>query len=394
MSWIAGSRKFFSHRTQVLRFGASVVMVGTVLGAQSADRVFQGAMTSSGRNRPSINLAKDDLVTLSGLLHLRIPRSELVTRLRISDEELQRRLDLLVGEGLAKIAADNRVLPTSVVVTLEDARKYFRPDDRLVESAAQLIVKKLADVKARARALPSLAEVPFESMSFFLLSDVLLDNWQIGNVERLFVKAERTLRAGGRYYYTVLEKPAGDPTEPFGLYGNTGSQWGTVQVGLYGNDRFSGHTLLSVSDTSFNRMFGLPHSMSPKDARQQLADAMVQALRTGDNPLTPTARKALAQLSLMRNDRLTILLLREDDYQALEGVASVVTQDLIALLEQNRARILAVYQASPYAEETAESEFLLCWYHFFYAAVTNQLHDQGVLDIPANGTVTYFVVPR
>src|SRR5258708_38612138 len=117
------------------------------------------------------------------------------------------------------------------------------------------------------------------------------------------VKANPNVRAGGLYYYSVLQNPAGDPTEPFRLLGNTGPEWGTVQVGLYGTDRFSGHALLSVSDTSFNRMFGLPHSMSPKDARQQLADAMVQALRTGDNPLTPTARKALAQLSLMRNDR-------------------------------------------------------------------------------------------
>jgi hypothetical protein len=102
--------------------GVAVVVAGSLLVAQPNDRIFQCAMTSSGRNRPSIDLAKDDLVTLSGLLHLRMPRNELLTRLRISDEELQRRLDLLVGEGLAKVAAENRVLPTSVVVTIEDAR--------------------------------------------------------------------------------------------------------------------------------------------------------------------------------------------------------------------------------------------------------------------------------
>jgi hypothetical protein len=31
-------------------------------------------------------------------------------------------------------------------------------------------------------------------------------------------------------------------------------------------------------------------------------------------------------------------------------------------------------------------------YHFFFAEVTNRLRDKGVLRLPANGTMTYFVV--
>jgi hypothetical protein len=280
-----------------------------------------------------------------------------------------------------------------MVVTFEDARTYLRPDNRLVEAAANLILRKLPLVKAQSRTLPSLAGAAWESMSFFVLSDVLLDNWQIANIERLFVRAARTLRTGGRYYYTILEKAATDPREPFGLYGNTGSEWGSVQVGLYGNDRFSGGTLLSIPDSVFNAMFGFPEDVTPKEARQRLADSMVQALRGNAGSLPAAERQALAQLGLATDDMPNVLLLREQDYNALDRVAALVTTDLVRLLERNRRRILATYRASPYVEEVSPNEYLLCWYHFFYTAVTNRLRDARAIHIPPQGTVTYLVVP-
>jgi hypothetical protein len=349
-------------------------------------------MTSSGRNRPLIDLRSDDLLKLCALLHERVPHGELLRRLGIAEEELQRRLALLRDEGLAKTSGD-RMLPTAVVVTFDDAGKYFHPDDRLVESAADLIVKKLPEVKAYCRELKSLADVPFESMSFFILSDVLLDNWQISNVERLFVRADRTLRAGGRYYLNILEKSATSAAEPFGLYGNTGSPWGPVQVGLYGNDRFSGHTLLSIPDAALNQMFDLGSSMGLKEAQALLVEQVVQATRSGSNPFTASQRQALSQVGLMHDDKVSVLLLQEDDYRALDQVAAVVTSDLMSLLESNRGRILSLFRTSPYGEETSFNEYLVLWYHFFFAEVTNRLRDKGVLRLPANGTMTYFVVP-
>src|SRR5260370_22064390 len=77
----------------------TAVLFATLLQAQPTEGIFQGAMTSSGKNRPSISLGKDDLLKLCALLHLRVPPGELPNRLGISAEELQRRIDLLLGEG-------------------------------------------------------------------------------------------------------------------------------------------------------------------------------------------------------------------------------------------------------------------------------------------------------
>ena len=42
--------------------------------------------------------------------------------------------------------------------------------------------------------------------------------------------------------------------------------------------------------------------------------------------------------------------------------------------------------------DEASPEYLMCWYHFFYAAVTNRLRDTGVIHVPINGTMPFFVV--
>ena len=370
----------------------SAIVFTTSLQAQTPARIFDGAMTSSGRNRPSINLGKDDLLKLCALLHLRVPVSELPGPLGISAEELQRRVDVLVGEGLARRLPDQRVVTTAVVVTMEDVPKYFKPDNHVVESAARMMLKKLPAVRAACQKLESLADVPFESLSFFVMSDVLLDNWQIGNVERLFVKAERTLRTGGRYYYTILEKPATLAAEPFGLYGNTGSQWGSVEIGLYGNDRFSGHTLLSIREADFNRTFDFEKDFNTTEARRQLADRLVEAVKRGPSSLTPFQQESLSRLGLIKGDKLAVILLRDADYKALDHVASLITKDLVTFLDRTRARVRQTYEKSSYAEETSFNEYLMCWYHFFYAAVTNRLRDKGAISIPPNGNVTYLVV--
>ena len=86
------------------------------------------------------------------------------------------------------------------------------------------------------------------------------------------------------------------------------------------------------------------------------------------------------------------MLLRDADYKALDQVAALITKDLVTFLDRTRARVRQTYEKSPYAEETSFNEYLMCWYHFFYAAVTNRLRDKGAISIPPNGNVTYLVV--
>jgi hypothetical protein len=184
------------------------LLCGTAEAEQAEATIFQTALISSGKNRPAISIRAENLAPILGLLHRRVPPAQIQSQLGLTDTELQRKLDLLVGEGLAKRGDDQSIFPTCVVVTRDDAAMYFRPDKAMIREAADLLRKKLQRAKAEVRSIPSLSRVPFQSISFLIASNVFLDNWQINNVERLFLNAERPQRTGGRYYLMEFEKPA------------------------------------------------------------------------------------------------------------------------------------------------------------------------------------------
>lgn len=367
----------------------------TTADAQQTDAtIFQTALISSGKNRPAISIRAENLAPILGLLHRRAPLAQIESQLGLTETELRRKLDLLIGEGLAKRTDDQSVRPTCVVVTRDDAAMYFHPDNAMVREATELLRKKLQRAKTEVRSIPSLSRVPFQSISFLIGSNVFLDNWQINNVERLFLNAERPQRAGGRYYLMEFEKPTVQQSEAFGIYGNTGTQWGDVEIGLYGNDRFTpGRTVLSIPDDQFAEFFGLDPHADLKRTQAELARRIVDASR-GRGALTGPELRGLSKLGLARNGKPAILVFDRADYQALDRLAATVTGDLIELLERNRSHLMERYSVSPYAEETSFNEYFMCWYHFFYTAVTDTLKDQRAIDIPPNGTTTYFVVSR
>lgn len=102
----------------------------------------------------------------------------------------------------------------------------------LAEQIADSIISLLPSLKEKYYTTHLSKTIPFDSISFFLLSNVLLDNWQIENVERPYIKTERPFRHGKNYYYAFLES-SNDSTDPFGIYGNMGF----AGFSVYGNNQ-------------------------------------------------------------------------------------------------------------------------------------------------------------
>jgi hypothetical protein len=135
-----------------------------------------------------------------------------------------------------------------------------------------------------------------------------------------------------------------------------------------------------------------PHA-DLKRTQAELARRIVDASRD-NKALTGPELRGLSKLGLAWNGKPSIIIFDRTDYQALNRIAATVTGDLVALLERNRTHLMERYSASPYAEETSFNEYFMCWYHFFYNAVTDALKDQRAIDIPPNGVTTYFVVSK
>jgi len=373
----------------VARVGAGIMFASDGFGAKQ-ETIFENKMISSGNNFPSLNIRANRLTEICVALHRRKGLATIERDLAISFPELQGKIDSLVSAGLVKGSPSGQFLPTFMVVTLEDA-KWMAPPEEMVEAAGRLIVGRLPEIRARAQSIPAIRRTGFSQNSFLILSNVLLDNWQIQNVEREFLKAERPLRDGRRYYYAIFEKPASQRSEAFGIYGNGGGTLGKVRLGVYGKQRYDGSTLLVPSAEEFARLFELPAQADVKAEADALLEHMVALARTGADHLSAWQRAGLSKLGLLENGELRVSVFSAAEAEELGAVAALLKPALLDFLGRQRAGLERAHNRSPYAEEVTFSEFFIWWYHFFYSATTDWLARKGLLEIPRSGNVTYLI---
>jgi len=353
---------------------------------QSLARNWSHKRIAAGENGPRLNLEESRRQTLLVLLHEGIPPSAIARHEHWSDQQLQAGIEELVQSGLLREISPGVFLPTVLVMSVGEVARSMPVDPLLVERASDLIRARLPELQQRYGRLESASEVPFESASLFLLSNVMLDNWQIRNVESRVLQAERPLRQGGRFYYSIQEDLT-DGREAFSIYGNHVRSYGDRVVGVYGNQREENPANFHLlTKDRLDQLFGPAASTQTVDQRKrQLTELFLKR--------EPGARAGFEQLGWLKGGRSQVLTLRMPQLKQLDSMAELVTSDLVNLLLNHRPALERLYRNSPYSEEVSFNEYFLWWYHLFYSAVTDHLYSSGVIKIPASGISTYLVIP-
>lgn len=372
----------FSDRRTVLLAGAGFAGACVHQGADTQEAsVWEHKQISAGPNRPDFDIETPINTEVLAALHRRAPLEPSPAHTAA--------LALLTEKGFVRNGPRGPV-PAVTVASVSDGARWFAVSQALQARTVALIQSRLPEVRAATESLAPFARIGFERSSFFVLSNVLLDSWQINAVEQRFIRAERPQRGGGRYYYALLERLSASQTEAFGIYGNQFFNYDDVAFGLYGNRRLERNLLPYLSQEDIRARFGV-EAGDANAARAALARRLA-AIARGEQPASNEERAALAGLGLISADGgLTFPVLREVDYFALGNVAGLIVDDLAALLESEKEALRRVFERSPYVEETSFEEYLIWWYHLYYTAVTDRMAELGMLTPPANGVVTYIV---
>ena len=349
---------------------------------------YEYKMISSGNNFPSVNIQTGNLGDICILLHHRIPAQDIQRHFHWSDQEFQRRIDVLLKENLIRKYEKYRYLPTFMIITLDDGDQLARSARDLVHKMTYLITRALPSIKGRYDEIEGMRGISFQDASLLIVSDVLLDNWQIRNVEARILNSERPLRNGMHYYYSIQEKRPGDPIEAFGIYGNMNSGFGSASVGIYGNQR-QGLNFITIDKPQLIDWFGMGTEEDPWKFKQKLVDALIRISGHTDAALSARELKGFEKLGFVDNGKLRIPILHENDQRQLSEIAGLITNDLVALLEKQRDKLIRSYRRSSYAHEVTFQEYAIWWYHFFYTGVTDVLINQGFITKPASGVFTY-----
>jgi hypothetical protein len=262
-------------------------------------------------------------------LHLRVPPKAFQESLGWNAERYMEKIAFLRSKDYV-YEKEGKFYPSCMVITDKEGKELFKFAEPIARKIAESVISHLDIIKDQYSKTEIAKTTDFSKVSFLILSGVVLDNWQISNVEKEFLDKERPLRHGKNYYFS-FQQNLNSSRESFGIYGNMGLNGFSV----YGNNR-----------GTINRT--------------RLQEYQGRALVIGDN-----------------------------DDVVFNSMASSFKPMLIDLLKKDRSYIEHVYKETGYANEVSFEEFFIWWYHFIYTRATNILAEKNYITIPEQGNFFY-----
>ncbi|PKJ54045.1 hypothetical protein [Bacillus sp. SN10] len=345
--------------------------------------VYETKMISSGDNSPSIKIKGTKLQYLLVLVHLGFESNAIKMMLNWTNDEFEKRVNLLEAEGLLK-QTGGRYYPTCMVITACEGRKLYHLCEPLIKPTLKIFENYSSHIEAISKRIDTFNHLSKESYSLLLYSGVLLDFGQINHIEENYLKKKRPLRKKKRYYYAIQEQELAD-IEAFGMYGNTYLDLGEVQIGLYGNSRYSTLNLITADNETFEEYFQ-NNITDINYKKKQLVKGFV-ADRQKDLHLHVVYEK----LGLYQNSQPIIPVFKRTDLSTLNEIANTISEDLVLLFKEYDKSLKEYFVSSRYSKEITYEEFFIWWYHFFYTKVTEELIKQGVIITNTQKNQTYII---
>ncbi len=365
--------------------------------AKILESKYESKMISSGKNYPTISLRRNNLDDISILLHHRIPVEDIKKHYNWSDSIFQTKLEMLLKQDLIKKDKEHDYLPTAMVITLQEGEKLKKDSKIFADSVSEMIIEILPEIKKEYAKLKGFKHIDFSRASLFILSNVMLDNWQINKVENTFLKAERTSRNNMNYYFSFQEKRNNNKREAFNIYGNTSGMYGNIFslvlgramiFGLYGNER-GGINFNTLTKKQLQEWFGMEETENIKSFKKELLRKLLKLSNNPNYKMQDTYKQGFNKIDMMEENILTIPVFSLSDNKKLNKIANLITNNLIDLFEKNRDILEKNYQNSSYYNEITFEECFIWWYHFFYTEVTEILISKDYIKRPATGVFPY-----
>ena len=286
------------------------------------------SLISKGNNFPDFRPSKDSMDLFLIALHENISISEFKKKTGFTNEKISKIEKLLEAKNWLHFV-ENKPKPSVFIATQKDGEKLFNYAIPIANEIVAKIKIELPDIKQRFNLTDISKTQDFKKWSFVILSDVLLDSWQIDNVEREYLKKELRPKRNSKYYYYSIMENKEKNRETFGIYGNQYEEINGKIISIYGNNR----TGISLKST--------------------------------DNKIS------------------------KFDNEIFTTIANSFKPKLIDILNEKDEYIKKVYEETKYQKEITFEEFFIWWYHFIYTETTNILNKMNLLIVPENGNFEY-----
>ena len=172
---------------------------------QLFNKKFKGSLISSGDNFPDFPIRKDSMNLLLISLHENIAISDFKAKTMFNDSKIDSLIHFLEGKNFIH-RFENQYKPTIFIADAENGLALYKQALPISKEIVKAIKESLPGIKETFSKSDIAKTQSFEDWAFFILSNVLMDNWQIKNVEQKFLHTtSRPLRNGKNYYCSLME---------------------------------------------------------------------------------------------------------------------------------------------------------------------------------------------
>ena len=291
---------------------------------------FEHSLISRGDNLPDFDFTKDSMDLFLVSTHQNIPVSAFKAKTNFSKNKIAQIVSLLESKNWLHIE-NGQPKPTVFIATEKEGNKLFEYSIPIANEIVASIENELPRIKKQFEQTNISKKQDFKDWSFLILSNVLLDSWQIDNVEKDFLKKEqRPKRHGKNYYFSVMENNKNN-IEAFGIYGNQYHEKDGKSVSIYGNNRIG---------------------MKSSDIENFIS---------------------------------------KSDNLILNNIATIFKPKLINILNQYSEYSMKIYKVTGYDKEITFDEFFIWWYHFIYTKATYIMNEKQILEVPNSGNFNYIL---
>ncbi|WP_299523743.1 hypothetical protein [Winogradskyella sp.] len=295
----------------------------------------------SGFDGPKVNINNDSLAQFLTSLYYNVPLTDIETALQWDSETTLNNIDVLIENKLLSKRGDY-YQPTLGILTLERGQLLKEEAQKVANIIADSIIKSLPKIQKIHDQTNISNYHDFKELSFFYLSNVLLDNFQIQAMEEGFLNKPRPMRNGSRYYIAIVEDYTDNKTEPYGIYGNQGLFWNdSIGISVYGNKRVKSNV-----------------------GWDNYEDKEVYVFDKDDTPLVT------------------------------EKMPTAFLPTLLDLLNDNKSNFESTYQKLNFDKEVTFEEFFIFYYHFVYTVATDILIEKDIIIKPQNSLFYYQIAHK
>lgn len=103
-------------------------------------------------------------------------------------------------------------------------------------------------------------------------------------------------------------------------------------------------------------------------------------------------KSILEKLGFIKEGKVNIPILDLSEYNDLSGIADIIKDEYIEILNANKESIYKEYKLSQYYNEVTFNEYFMWWYHIFYTEVTNELIRLKYIEMPSYENFSYMVI--